>query len=317
MRILITGGTGVIGRRVIPLCVQRGHQVTALARSPDGQTVLESLGARAVIADLLRREQLSYVMPGHDAVVNLATHMPSSLLRMMLPGAWRENDRIRRDGSAKLVDAALVAGVGRFVQESFALTYPDLGDEWIDESVPLEPVRYNRTVLDAERSAARVTEAGSVGIVLRFAAFYGPDGRFFAETVRAVKRGIAPLFGSPDAYLSSISHDDAAIAVLAALEIPAGTYNVVDDEPVTHREYVDSLADALGVRRPRFLPSWLAPLLGTPARVLSRSSRMSNLALRNTGAWAPRYRSVREGWPHAVAPFLAPPRVEAATFSRA
>ena len=61
-------------------------------------------------------------------VINLATHMPASIFRMMLPGAWHENDRVRRDGSANLAAAAVATGVQRLVQESFAPIYLDQGD---------------------------------------------------------------------------------------------------------------------------------------------------------------------------------------------
>src|SRR4029077_21202993 len=90
---------------------------------------------------------------GQEVVINLATHMPASTLQFLLPWSWRENDHIRREGSRMLAEAAAEAGVGRFVQESFAPTYPERGADWIDESVPLAPTRYNRTVLDAENSA--------------------------------------------------------------------------------------------------------------------------------------------------------------------
>lgn len=308
MRIFMTGATGVIGRRVIPQCVQRGHQVTAIARSPEGLAAIERLGATAIVSDLFDRDRLATAMPGHDVVINLATHMPSSTIRMFLPGAWRENDRVRREGSATLVAAALAACVGRFIQESFAMIYRDNGDAWIDESSPIEPAAYNRTVVDAERAAQRFTEAGRIGIVLRFGAFYGPDGRFFADMVRMVNRGFSPLLGPADAYISSVSHDDAAAAVIAALGLPAGIYNVVDDEPLTHRECMNSLADALGVHHPRILPTWLTYFGGTPARVLARSLRMSNRKLEASSAWKPKFRSVREGWPSAIAPFIAEPR---------
>jgi len=98
---------------------------------------------------------------------------------MFLRWAWRENDRLRRVASATLVDAALAAGVGRFVQESFAPVYPDCGDRWIDETVPIEPVRYTRTVAGAEASAIRFSQHGGSGIVLRFGAFYGSQTRSF------------------------------------------------------------------------------------------------------------------------------------------
>ena len=166
MRIFMTGATGEIGRRVVPLCLQRGHEVTALARSGDGKAAIERLGARSTIVDIFDGDGLTRAMAGHDAVINLATHLPSSTLRMFLPGAWFENDRIRREGSANVAASALATGVKRLVQESYGLVYPDLGDAWIDETVPIAPDRYNHSVADAERSAARFTEAGGIGVAL-------------------------------------------------------------------------------------------------------------------------------------------------------
>jgi nucleoside-diphosphate-sugar epimerase len=219
---------------------------------------------------------------------------------MFLPWGWRENDRLRRRGSATLVDAALAAGVRHFVQESFAPVYPDCGDRWIDETVPTEPVRYNRTVADAEASATRFSERGGRGVVLRFGAFYGPDAFQTVAMTQAVRRGWAPMPGSPDAFLSSVTHDDAATAVAAALGLPAGIYNVVDDEPVTHREFFDSLAAILGVAPPRLPPRWITPLLGSLGEMAARSERISNRKLRTACDWRPKYASVRDGWPAVV-----------------
>jgi len=298
-RVLVTGATGAVGRRVVPQLLARGQRVTALARTLEKRARLAALGADAVALDLLDADAARRVVEGHDAVINLATHMPPSLLRMLLPWEWRENDRVRRQGSAALVDAALAAGTSRFVQESFAPVYADGGAEWIDESWPLRPAPYNRTVLDAERSASRFTAAGGVGVVLRFAAFYGAD-RLLRDLVRAVRHGWAPLPGAATAYLSSVSHEDAASAVVAALDLPAGAYNVCDDEPLTRREWADALAGAAGAPRPRLLPRWLAAVGGTTAELLSRSQRMSNAKLRRAAEWAPRWQSAREGLRAAV-----------------
>ena len=300
----------MIGRRVVPLCLQRGHEVTALARSGDGKTAVERLGARSVIVDMFDRDGLTRAMAGHDAVINLATHLPSSTARMFLPGAWRENDHIRREGSATVAAAALANGVKRLVQESFGLVYPDLGDAWIDETVPIAPDRYNRSVADAERSAAWFTEGGGTGVALRFASFYGPDSRFLREMVGMIYRGYSPLPTPVEAYLPSVHHDDAATAVMAALDLPPGVYNVVDDQPLTHRDFVDSLAEALGAHHPRFLPMWLTKLAGGPLRTYARSMRLSNRKLANASGWSPTFRSVHDGWPTAVAPFRRAPREE-------
>jgi nucleoside-diphosphate-sugar epimerase len=278
-----------------------GHRVSAIARAPGKREELARIGATPVNADIFAPDSLRRAVAGCDAVVNLATHMPSSAIQMARRSAWRENDRVRRIGSANLVEASLLEGVVRFVQESFAPVYPDCGDRWIEETMPLEPVSYNESVRDAEKSAARFAEAGGTGVVLRFAGFYGPDSRFLAEIIRQVRRGRAPLPGSPGAFVSSVHHDDAAAAAATALTLPSGAYNVADDEPVTHREYFDSLAAALGVARPKLPPPWMKWLLGSVGQLLARSERISNRKLRAAGAWTPEYPSVREGWPSVVA----------------
>jgi nucleoside-diphosphate-sugar epimerase len=303
MRVFVAGATGVIGRRVVPMLVQRGLRVTAVARSPDKRAVLEQQGAAAVEIDLFDPKSLRRVLGGHDAVINLATHIPSSSMRMLFRWAWRETDRIRREGSAALVDAAIGAGVRRFVQESFAPVYEDGGDRWIEEQWPLRPATYNRTVLDAERSASRFTTSGGVGVILRFAVFYGGDSRASREMVGMIRKGWSPIPGDPDAFVSSVSHDDAATATVAALEIPAGAYNVNDNEPLRRREWVDSFADALSLPHPRPLPVLVTRLGGSTMRLLSRSLRLSNAKLRAASDWSPRWPSVRDAWP-SIAPEL-------------
>lgn len=297
MRIFVTGGTGVIGRRLVPALVERGHSVAALARSPDGQDRLARLGAEPVRSTLFDENTLKPALAGCEVVINLATHMPPSSAGALLPGAWAENDRIRKTGSATIARAATDAGVRVFVQESFAPVYPDCGAAWIDETVPIAPARYNRTVADAERAALAFTESGGRGIVLRFGMFYGPDALQVSDLVRFIRKGWVPLPGRPEAYTSAISHDDAAEAVIAALGADPGIYNVVDDEPVRRREFYDLLAGALGVAPPKIPPAWLAPLMGSLGPLLGRSQRISNRKLRDATGWAPRYPSVREGWP--------------------
>jgi nucleoside-diphosphate-sugar epimerase len=298
-RVLVTGATGVVGRFVVPQLVAREYRVTAVGRTPEKRAQLAAQGAEPIAIDIFDRDAARRTLAGHDVVINLATHIPSSAFRMMLRRSWRENDRIRREGSAALVDAALAAGVSRFIQESFAPVYEDGSDRWIDEQWPQRPAPYSRTVLDAERSAARFTAGGGAGVVLRFAGFYGPDP-MLREMLGVVRRGWAPLPGPANAYWSSVSHEDAAAAVLAALDVPAGAYNVCDDEPLTRREWADALGDALGVRHPRLMPRWLAALGGKTMELLSRSQRMTNAKLKGASDWAPRWPSAREGLRAAV-----------------
>jgi nucleoside-diphosphate-sugar epimerase len=295
MRIFLTGATGVIGRRLVPQLVSDHHEVSAVARTAGKGALLERLGARPVIVDLFDGTSIARALAGHDTAVNLATHIPHSSAKMLLPGTWRENDRIRRITSGLLVDTALAKGVGRIIQESFAPVYAAQGDAWITEESPLQPARYNRTVIDAEQAAERFSRGGGTGIVLRFAGFYGPDSTQFGDMLQSIRRGTIPLPGDPDAFFSFISHDDAATAVRAALTLPSGTYNVADDEPVTRRVLGDTLAALLGVKPPRPLPRWITRLLGSLGELMSRSQRISNRKLRDSSDWRPRYPSVREG----------------------
>src|SRR2546428_8654111 len=190
-----TGATGVIGRRVVPLLVAAGHRVTAVGRAPDKRAALERAGAAAIELDLFDLAAVGRAVAGHDVVINLATHIPPSA-RAFVPGAWRENNRMRRLASHNLATAVLSSGAGRFIQESFAPIYGDAGDRWIDEDAPVRVARYNRAVLDAEAAAARVNKDGGTGVVLRFSYFYGADSDFTRDAMRYVRRWLAMLAGS-------------------------------------------------------------------------------------------------------------------------
>jgi nucleoside-diphosphate-sugar epimerase len=302
MRIFLAGGTGVIGRRVVPALVAAGHDVTAVGRTPEKRSALEQGGASAIDVDLFDKEALQAAVAGHDVVVNVATAIPPAA-KAIRPAAWRLNDRIRREASANLVDAALAAGASRYIQESFAPMYAGAGEEWIDEGSPLDPAPHSRSTLDAEASAGRFTQSGGGGVVLRFGFFYGPDGSFAEDTIRAVRRGLAPTVGRATDYIASIHHDDTGSAVVAALNVPPGVYNVVDDEPLRRRDFYNALADALNVAHPRMPPKWLAGLTGSLGKTLGRSIRVSNRRFRAASGWAPRYPNAREGW-RAVAAAL-------------
>jgi len=304
-RILLTGATGVVGRRVLPLLVSAGHRVTAVSRSAAQQELLRAVGANPVSMDLLDPASVRSAVDGHDVVINLATHMPSSMFRMFLRRSWRENDRIRREGSAILASAAAAAGVRRLIQESFAPIHEDGGADWIDERWPARTAPYNRTVLDAEASAQRFGRGGGEGVALRFAWFYGPDP-MLRQILDTVRKGWSPLPGAPGAYWPAVSHEDAATAVMAALDVPGGIYEVCDDEPLTRKEFGEVCAQTVGSSAPKPIPRWLR-VVGL-VELMSRSLRLSNAKLRTASEWAPRWRSAREGVPAAARQLGVVPR---------
>jgi nucleoside-diphosphate-sugar epimerase len=289
LKVFVAGATGVIGRRAVARLVEAGHEVTAVARSEKKAEGVRALGATPVQVSLFDRDALAAAVAGHDAVLNLATKIPS-MSHAARPGAWDENNRIRSEGSANLVDAALAAGASRYVQESITFTYPDSGDAWIDAgSTAIDPPPLGASVAEAEANAARFTAAGGTGVVLRFGMFYAADASHTQAMVAAARRGISVVAGGPDAYQSMIHADDAASAVVAALTVPAGTYDVVDDEPLTKREVARAMGGRVRV------PGTLAKMAGSQADIMMRSQRVSNRRFKEATGWSPRYPSLRDG----------------------
>ncbi len=299
MRIFVAGGTGVVGRPAVRLLVAAGHDVTAVARTEAKADYVRAMGATPVTVDLFDVERLREAVAGHDVAVNLATAIPP-LSKALRASAWAMNERIRREASSNLVTAASAGGASRYIQESITFPYPDRGAEWIDESTPLEPTPLIAAVLAAEAAADRFAATGGAGVVLRFGAFYAPDASHTRDFVRFARRGIAPVVGRASGYLASIHADDAGAAVVAALDAPTGRWNVVDDNPVTRREFAAVLADAVGRRRLLRFPGRLGGL-SRKTSLMARSQRVSNRRFRDSTGWAPDWPSIAAGWHGVVA----------------
>jgi UDP-glucose 4-epimerase len=283
--ITITGSTGVIGRRAVREVVAAGYRVTGVTRSARGRERLESLGARAVEADVFDEASLRRAFHGAEAVINLLTHVPRAD-RMADPSAWEENDRMRTEGSAAVARAAQAAGVRRLVQESIAFVYADGGDAWLDEDAPVAGGGVVATALGAERNARELFDGDTV--VLRFGLFIGPESGSAQAALEAARGGASIAPGPPGAYRPTLWLDDAAAAIAAAVRVPAGTYNVADTEPATNAEIDAALAAAVGVAQLRPHPPGQGPL--------ARSQRVSNRRLREASGWAPRVRAATESW---------------------
>ncbi len=296
MRVFVAGGTGTLGRPTLGLLRTAGHDVLALARTPERAADLRALGVEPVVADLFDLRAMTGVLDGCEAAFHLATRIPP-LTQMRKLAAWRDNDRLRSQGSSVLVSAALAAKVRIYVQESITFLYESRGDEQLFETAPLDAPQPLASARDAERETARFTARGGQGVVLRFGAFYGPAAPSTSATIKLARWGLFPIVGSGDQYMSSIHVDDAAAATVAALAAPAGIYNVVDDEPLPMREYAAALTEAFGFRRARHLPLWLARLtLGAGFQALTRSQRVNNTMFKAVTSWTPRHASVRQGW---------------------
>jgi nucleoside-diphosphate-sugar epimerase len=201
MRIFVTGGSGVLGRSSIPLLVGEGHEVSAPTHAE---------------LDLFDRARVERALAGHDVVFHLATRIPLKELQGTAE-AWRENDRLRSEGTSTLLAAALACDVGRFVFPSIAFVYPAEGRADEDTPVPGDLPDTFRSALEAESQVARFAAAGGAGVVLRLGLLYGPGTG--SETPAERWAG----------YGATVRIEDAGRALVCALRAPAGTYNVVGD----------------------------------------------------------------------------------------
>lgn len=308
MRVFLTGATGAIGPATVRGLRAKGHDVRAVARTEEKAARLRELGAEPVAVDLFDGDAVKAAVDGCQAVLHLATNVPV-MRKMRSSDGWSTHNRLRTSANELLIDAALTTGARTYVKESVTFSYPDRGDAWIDESTPPdESIAMLRPTLEGERMVDRFTAEGGRGIVLRFGSFYGPTARLVDEALRLARWRLSILAGAPDGYVSSIHTDDVAGAAVAALDAPAGVYNVVEDDPVTRREYLDAFSGAFGLRRLRPTSTWLVKLIaGSGAEAVVRSQRVSNQKLRGATGWGPRFPSVREGWP-AVAQARESPR---------
>jgi nucleoside-diphosphate-sugar epimerase len=294
MKVFVAGATGVVGTRTVALLLAAGHEVTGLARSAERAGLLARQGARAVQASLFDPDALGQAVAGHDAVVNVATHIPVGAAAIS-GRAWREDDRIRTEGSRVLVGAALQRQVARLVQEAVTFVYPDRGDEWITEETVPEPNRRSQAAtMAAAAQAARFTAGGGSGVVLRFGQFYGPD-RASAEMLARARAGKPAVLGKPAGWLSPLRPEDAAAAVVAALGCAPGIYNVAEP-PVRRSDWAAAIGAAAGVGPARFYPALLQKLAGPRAEPLTRSQRVDSAKFAAAAGWAPLSRSTQGGW---------------------
>jgi nucleoside-diphosphate-sugar epimerase len=296
MRVFVAGATGVLGQPSVKRLIAAGHEVRGAARSEDKAALLRSLGATPVTTDLFDAASVREAVAGCDAVVHLATKIPS-LTKMRSKGAWKENDRLRRDATRNLVDAALATKAQAFVMESITFVYANGGESWLSEDSPINLVWSPlESAMDAEKETKRFADGGGRGVVLRFGLFYAPYAASTIDTMKMARRKMFGIIGRGENYFSSIHVDDAAAAVAAAVNAPGGTYNVVEDEPVSQEGYAQAMYDAFGLGKPRHFPKWLGKLvLGGPSKYILQSQRVSNKRFKEATGWSPQHHDVREG----------------------
>jgi nucleoside-diphosphate-sugar epimerase len=304
MRVFVAGGTGVIGRRLVPQLVARGHQVAATTTTAGKLALLEQLGAEGIVMDGLNAASVGEAVAAArpDAIVHEMTAL--SVVHNGKPNFRHPErfaattNRLRTEGTDHLLAAAEATGVSHVVVQSVATWTESRDGGRVSEEDPLPSEDVGpkmRGVAEALRQVEDlVVKAG--GAALRYGAFYGPGAS--DDLVELVRKRRFPLVGAGTGYFNWVHLDDAASATVLALERQAkGVFNIVDDEPAQVREWLPYLAECAGMRRPMRLPKWVAQLLaGEMVKIVTEGRAFSNAKAKRELGWELRYPSWRVGF---------------------
>jgi nucleoside-diphosphate-sugar epimerase len=303
VRIFVAGATGAIGRPLLRQLREAGHEVVGMTRSEERAAQLRELGAEPAIADVLDGEAVRRVVDqAHpDVVVNQVTDLSRPLNPRKYEQWLESTNRLRREGTRNLAEAAGAAGARRLVSQSVAFAYrfdPPGTKTEEDPLVGAEMGEMAQALEDLER--ATLEAPGIEGVVLRYGFFYGPGTSYAAdgEQIQAIRKRQMPLIGGGKGRFPFIHIDDAASATVAAIQRGApGVYNVVDDEPAAGGDWIPHVAGLIGAPRPMRVPTFLAKLMAPRlATMATRLQPVSNAKAKAELAWEPRHASWREGF---------------------
>ncbi len=305
----VAGASGAVGRPLVRALVAAGHEVTGMTRREDAAAEIRATGAGAVVCDVFDAPALNDAVAAAqpDVVIHQLTSLPQEL-DPRKKGIYDANNRIRREGTRSLIEAARAAGARRMVAQSIAFIYAPT-DGWVkseDDPVLSIPGEFGEAITATLSLEQQVVEAeGIEGLALRYGFFYGPGTAYAADGHQAseVRRRRFPIIGAGDGTFSFIHVDDAAAAAIAAAERGApGVYNVADDDPAPTREWLPAYAEAVGAKPPRRVPAWLARLVaGKEVVAFATGMRgAANAKAKRELDWEPGYPSWREGFQRAL-----------------
>lgn len=310
MKVFVAGATGAIGKQLLPMLVEHGHEVTGMTRTLAKADLIRTLGARPVVADALDPETVAQAVAEAqpEALIHQLTAIDTGSMTRSLDKMFTPTNRLRTKGTDHLLAAARAVGARRFIAQSFAgWPFERTGGPVKTEEDPLQasPPKSITQSLGAIRYVEEtVTGADGIeGLVLRYGGFYGPgtslglnpDG----DQIKMIRKRRFPVVGDGAGIWSLVHVKDAAAATAAALERgEPGLYNVVDDEPVPVSVLLPELAKSIGAKPPRHLPRWLARLLaGEGMTIMMTEARgASNAKAKRELGWEPRYSSWRQGF---------------------
>jgi nucleoside-diphosphate-sugar epimerase len=218
MKIFLAGAAGAIGRRLTPLLVAAGHQVTGTTRSAEKANSVAALGAEPMVVDVFDLPALARAVKAAapQVVMHQLTDLPFAPDTARYGEGLERNARLRVEGTRNLVDAAKAAGVRRLVSQSIAFVYaPGEGTRLETDPLDLAATGARKRTVDGVVALEQATLEMPEGIVLRYGFLYGP-GTWFEDEKRS----------------KPALHIDAAAqaALLTADKGAPGIYNIAEDD---------------------------------------------------------------------------------------
>ena len=310
MKVFVAGATGAIGKQLVPMLIEGGHEVTGMTRTAAKTDLISSLGAQPAVADALDPEAVAQAVAESEpeVVIHELTAIDLSSFSRSIDKQFAETNRLRTEGIDHLLAAAKATGARRFIAQSFAgWPYKRVGGPVKSEEDPLDdnPPKPVRETLGAIRHLeGAVTGAeGIEGIALRYGGFYGPGTSLAldppGEQTQMVRKRRFPIVGNGAGVWSLVHIRDAAAATFAAIDQGApGVYNVVDDDPAPVAVFLPELAKDIGAKPPRHVPRWLGRLAGGEAAVVMMTDIRggSNAKAKREFGWQLQYPSWRLGF---------------------
>lgn len=297
-RILVTGASGFVGRRLCAHLVNQGWQVRAAVRSSPAIPLAEGINIH-VVPDIGPETDWSEALSGIEAVVHLAARV--HVMRESGMDGLQEHRRVNTEGTAALARAAAHAGVQRFVYLSTIKVNGErtTGSPFTETDAPDPADAYGLSKLEAEQQLARIAgETGLAVAIFRPPLMYGPGVKGnFRRLISLVRRRIPLPLASIANARSMLGVDNMVSAIDAALnrqEPVTGTFLVSDGHDLSTPELVRSIGAAMG-RNPLVFPCPPSLLLaaaglagkGGEARRMIESLRVDCGKLRRELQWNP------------------------------